>query len=83
MEKHSTGKSLMLIAAGLAAGAVAGMAIGVLFAPSKGKKTRKRIKKRAQDLSDKVDHLKENVSDFIEHNSPLKHQNIDADPENN
>jgi gas vesicle protein len=51
----STGKALLGVLAGIAAGA----AIGVIFAPDKGSNTRKNISKKGEDLakalSDKVD----------------------------
>jgi gas vesicle protein len=51
----STGKALLGVMAGIAAGAV----LGMLFAPEKGSNTRKSISKKGDDLasalSDKVD----------------------------
>ena len=43
---------------GLAAGSAIGVGLGILFAPDKGKNTRKKIK---NSLSDKVDELKEQL----------------------
>ena len=45
-------KSKILVAA--LAGAAAGAAIGLLFAPDKGSKTRKKIAKKGTDLKDDV-----------------------------
>lgn len=51
----NTGKALLGVMAGIAAGAV----LGMLFAPEKGSNTRKNISKKGDDLasalSDKVD----------------------------
>ena len=43
---------------GLAAGSAIGVGLGILFAPDKGKNTRKKIK---NSVSDKVDELKEQL----------------------
>jgi gas vesicle protein len=50
----SSSKTLFALITGLAAG----VAIGMLFAPEKGSKTRKRVKKRLMGIADSV---KENV----------------------
>ncbi|MBP7398391.1 MAG: YtxH domain-containing protein [Chitinophagales bacterium] len=44
----SSGKTVLGLLAGLAAGA----ALGILFAPEKGTKTRKRISKKGKDIAD-------------------------------
>ncbi len=62
----STGKVLLGVLAGVAAGAL----IGVLFAPDKGWNTRKRIIKKGEDyvesLKDKLDEFLNNMSEKIE-----------------
>jgi len=70
-----SGKVILGVLAGFAIGA----ALGVLFAPDKGWNTRKRISKKAEDLTEdlrdkfeefldsisvKVDEVKEEVADF-------------------
>ncbi|MCX6286681.1 MAG: YtxH domain-containing protein [Bacteroidetes bacterium] len=73
----NSGKVLLGVLAGVAAGAL----LGVLFAPSKGSRTRRRITKKGEDyadglkeryhefleeISDKFEKVKEDVSDFAE-----------------
>jgi gas vesicle protein len=73
----SSGKVLLGVLAGLAAGAL----LGVLFAPEKGSVTRKKISKKGEDyadslkekfneflddMSEKFEKVKEDVSDFAE-----------------
>ena len=55
----STGKILFGVLAGVAAGAV----LGILFAPAKGSKTRKKIAKKGMDYADE---LSEKLKDFME-----------------
>lgn len=55
----STGKVLLGVVAGLAAGAV----LGILFAPEKGSDTRRLIKRKSEDLADE---LKDKFDDFLE-----------------
>ena len=55
----STGKILFGVLAGVAAGAV----LGILVAPAKGSKTRKRIAKKGIDFADE---LNEKLKDFME-----------------
>ena len=73
----SSGKVLLGVLAGVAAGAL----LGVLFAPDKGWNTRKRISKKADEYADglrekfeefldtisvKMEEVKDEVSDFTE-----------------
>lgn len=55
----SSGKVLLGVLAGVAAGAL----VGVLFAPEKGSVTRKRLSKKGDDY---VDELKEKFNDFLD-----------------
>ena len=54
----STGKVLL----GLVAGAAAGAVLGILFAPEKGSVTRKQISQKGQDY---LDQLTSKFNDFI------------------
>lgn len=69
----SAGKFFVGVLSGLAAGAM----LGVLFAPEKGKVTRKKIYRKGEDVKDKFDEfideiserfddVKDNVSDIAE-----------------
>lgn len=54
-----SGKLLLGVLAGVAAGAV----LGILFAPAKGSDTRKKIAKKGEDLTDG---LKEKFNEFLD-----------------
>ena len=73
----STGKVFLGVLAGVAAGA----ALGILFAPEKGSKTRRKICKKGEDyvdslkdkfnefrddISEKFEEMKEEVSGFVD-----------------
>ncbi len=55
----SSGKVVLGLLAGVAAGALA----GILFAPAKGSKTRKKILRKGEDY---VDVLKDKMDDLLE-----------------
>jgi gas vesicle protein len=63
MNKYmSSGKALLGVLAGLAAGA----ALGVLFAPGKGTSTRKNTSKKGEDLADALnDKIDEKFEDLL------------------
>jgi gas vesicle protein len=76
-----TGKVMLGVLAGVAAGAL----LGILFAPDKGSETRKKISKKSKDYTDavkdkfndfiegvsgKMEKMKKDVSDFAEHHTP-------------
>lgn len=46
-----TSRALLGVVAGLAAGA----ALGILFAPDKGERTQRKIRRRAEDLMDEME----------------------------
>jgi gas vesicle protein len=56
----SSGKVLLGLLAGITAGALA----GILFAPAKGSKTRRRIIKRGEDYAEG---LTDKFNEFVEH----------------
>jgi len=55
----SSGKVFLGVLAGAAAGALA----GILFAPDKGAKTRKKITRKGEDY---LDALKETINEFLD-----------------
>lgn len=54
-----TGKVLLGVTVGMAAGAI----LGILFAPDKGSKTRKKILRKGGDFTDT---LKDKFNDFVD-----------------
>ncbi|MDL2262374.1 YtxH domain-containing protein [Bacteroidales bacterium OttesenSCG-928-I21] len=82
MSNSNFGKGLIAFVSGAAVGA----ALGILFAPDKGVKTRKKIAKKTRDITDSarekledfiesaeeiVDELKENASNFMSRNEEI------------
>jgi gas vesicle protein len=57
-----TGKALLGVMAGIAAGAI----IGILFAPDKGTYTRKKIVRKGEDLMDELNDKMEKKFDDLE-----------------
>ena len=58
----SSGKAMLGVLAGIAAGA----ALGILFAPGKGSNTRKNISRKTEDLVDAVnDKLEEKFEEVL------------------
>ncbi len=66
----STGKVVLGLLAGIAAGA----ALGILFAPNKGSKTRKKIARKGEDLTD---NLKQEFEEMATHLSDKYEQVIE------
>jgi gas vesicle protein len=65
----SSGKVLLGVLAGLAGGAL----LGILFAPAKGKDTRKKYIKKGADLKDELkDKFNEFVDDFSDKYDEVK-----------
>lgn len=66
MNNSDFGKCLLVFLGGAAVGAAA----GILLAPDKGKNTRKKIARTAQDLTrsveEKIEDMKESVSDLMD-----------------
>jgi len=58
-EAMSSGKVLLGVLAGLAAGAL----IGILFAPDKGSETRKKIVKKGEEYADEI---KEKINSLLD-----------------
>lgn len=52
--------------AGLAVGLGVGAVLGLLYAPEKGKKTRREIVKRAERLGDRASDVLESAEDLLE-----------------
>ncbi|MGY6562825.1 MAG: YtxH domain-containing protein [Luteibaculaceae bacterium] len=51
---------------GFLAGAAIGASLGILFAPDKGSKTRKKLKRKARDIKDSAVDLGEELQDKFE-----------------
>jgi len=81
----SSGKVLLGVLAGVAAGAL----LGVLFAPDKGWNTRKKISKKADEYMDGLrekfdeflDNISEKIEDVSEEVSDFTEKNISKEPQ--
>ncbi len=60
-----------------------GAVLGILFAPHKGSKTRKKIAKRGTDLKEGWENLKESVANKIEKSGDSLNDFIDESREQN
>jgi len=60
-----------------------GAVLGILFAPHKGSKTRKKIAKRGTDLKEGWENLKETVANKIENSGDSLNDFIDESREQN
>lgn len=73
--------------AGLIGGAAVGAALGVLFAPDKGDRTRRKIAKTSRDIKngikDKIQHFVDSAEEFVEdlRDEATDLLNRDVDPE--
>jgi gas vesicle protein len=79
MENSSTVK----VIGALLLGAAIGGGLGILFAPHKGSKTRKRIMAKGSDMSDaikdKLDAFMEDVTEEVEHLKSYLHVRMDGE----
>lgn len=70
------------IVLGLLAGAAIGSLLGVLFAPEKGCDTRKKVKRKAEDLKDEAleyyGHLREDALEYYEGLSEKARQGVET-----
>ena len=64
--KYKQMKTLRIIAATLGA-TVTGIAIGVLFAPNKGYKTRQKLSRKSHEYADYITDSFDDMVDFITH----------------
>lgn len=67
--ENSNGKTILAILTGVAIGTAIGAGIGILYAPRKGKKTRRRIRHTvvgtAYDASNWIKHSKDNLTKAV------------------
>jgi gas vesicle protein len=73
------GNNTVEILAGLLAGAAAGVFLGMLYAPEEGRKTRKKIKSKANNLKDQAVDQYGKVSEltkeqYVDVSGKIKHQ---------
>lgn len=64
---------------GIALAAVAGIAVGMLFAPEKGERTRRRIKEKGEDLLDDLQHDYDRSVKQIKRKVETAYENLSAE----
>ncbi|WP_247233983.1 YtxH domain-containing protein [Telluribacter sp. SYSU D00476] len=64
---------------GIALAAVAGIAVGMLFAPEKGERTRRKIKEKGEDLLDDLQHDYDRSVKQIKRKVETAYENLSAE----
>ena len=78
MNGEPRGSGFTGIVAGLTAGTIIGLAVGLLFAPKKGSETREIIRERAEEIRDKATDAVDRTKDRI---ARMRHKDEDTETE--